>query len=160
LTVREDFDNIGSYWFAIVEVLIIYILNRSGFMLEIIPTNQELEELLGKEKFNVWTGICNLVESSYSMETLWYKGYREWKYECKYRRSGKTLCALNAKDNCLGLMIIFGKSEREKFENEQQSYSTEIQNVYNNSTTHYDGKWMMFELTDLSLIEDIKKLKS
>ncbi|WP_163195381.1 DUF3788 domain-containing protein [Clostridium thermarum] len=127
-------------------------------MLDIIPTNQDLKELLGEEKFNVWTSVCNLVEGLYSMETVWYKGYRDWIYELKYRRSGKTLCALNAKENCVGLMIIFGKAEREKFENECQSYAAEIQKVYNNSTTHYDGKWMMFELKDLSLIEDIRRL--
>ncbi|WP_127837560.1 DUF3788 domain-containing protein [Clostridium prolinivorans] len=127
-------------------------------MLEVIPTNQDLKELLGEEKFNVWTGLANLVEDLYSMETVWYKGYRDWKYELKYRKSGKTLCSLNAKENCVGLMIIFGKAEREKFENECQSYAPEIQCVYNNSTTHYDGKWMMFELADLSLIEDIRRL--
>lgn len=30
--------------------------------------------------------------------------------------------------------------------------------LYKNTTTYHDGKWVMIELKDLSLLEDIKKL--
>ena len=50
------------------------------------------------------------------MERLWNTGGKNWTYEYKYRRSGKTLCGLYAKSNHVGFMIIFGKDERAKFE--------------------------------------------
>ena len=39
----------------------------------------------------------------------------------------KTLCALYARENCIGFMIIFGKDEREKFEAERNNYSQQVQ---------------------------------
>ena len=45
------------------------------------------------------------------MDCLWDKGGKAWKYEYKYRRGGKTLCVLYARENCVGFMIILGKTE-------------------------------------------------
>lgn len=127
-------------------------------MLEKIPSNEEMRDLLGVEKFNAWQAVCSLVDSLYEMDTLWNSGGKNWIYEYKYRRGGKTLCALYARDNCFGILIIFGKIEREKFENEKDTYSSIIQDIYANSTTYHDGKWMMIEPSDLTLLDDIEKL--
>ncbi|MBB2181451.1 DUF3788 domain-containing protein [Lachnospiraceae bacterium MD1] len=127
-------------------------------MQDVLPTNQDIKEMLGTEKYNVWECICNLIESLYEMDILRKNtSWNNWKYEHKYRRGGKTLCTLYAKDNCFCLQLVFGKAERDKFENEQHTYSEEIQSIYNNSTTYHDGKWMSFE-PDISQLEDIGRL--
>lgn len=127
-------------------------------MLEKVPTNEQMIALLGQSLFEVWTELSNLVESKYDMERLWNSGGKRWIYEYKYRRGGKTLCTFYAKEKVFGCMIIFGKEERTKFEVNKSDYSAEVQRVYDESTTYHDGKWMMFELTDLSLFQDIEKL--
>ncbi|AQR94584.1 DUF3788 domain-containing protein [Clostridium saccharoperbutylacetonicum] len=127
-------------------------------MLEKVPTSEELATLIGKPLFEVWTSLCDMIDQKYDMEHLWNDGGKAWAYEYKYRRGGKTLCALYAKENCFGFMVIFGKNEREKFEEDKQNYSIEVQKIYNEAKTYHDGKWMMFELTDASLITDMEKL--
>ena len=97
-------------------------------------------------------------EENYDMDRLWNKGGKAWTYEYKYWRGGKTLCALYARENCVGFMIIFGKEERLKFEKERESYAKEIQRVYEEAKTYHDGKWMMFEPTDTSLLDDFMRL--
>lgn len=92
------------------------------------------------------------------MEKLWNSGGKAWKYEYKYRRGGKSLCALYAKENVFGFMIIFDKEERAKFEASRDDYSMEVRKIYDSSTTYHDGKWMMFELIDTSLFNDMEKL--
>ncbi|NFN85694.1 DUF3788 domain-containing protein [Clostridium sporogenes] len=89
---------------------------------------------------------------------IWNNGGKAWEYEYKYRRGGKTLCALYAKENCLGFMVILGKYERAKFETDKQNYSIELQKIYDETKTYHDGKWMMFELIDTSLFADIERL--
>ena len=81
-----------------------------------VPEKNELMSLLGEEKFAVWERVCAVIEEKYEMERIWDKGYRDWIYEYKYRRGGKTLCTLYAKENVMGCQIIFGKAEREKLE--------------------------------------------
>jgi hypothetical protein len=127
-------------------------------MLERAPTNEEMICLIGQPLFEVWTALCELIESKYEMEQLWNHGGKKWTYEYKYRRGGKTLCALYAKENVFGFMIIFGKEEREKFEAARNDYSIVVQKIYDDATTYHDGKWVMFELTDTSLFPDMEKL--
>jgi len=129
-------------------------------VLEIIPSNDEFIALIGKHLFDVWTGLCNEIELKYDMDRLWNRAWKEWKYEYKYRRGGKTLCALYAKENSIGFMIIFGRDERAKFDTDRLDYSAEVNRVYDESITYHDGKWMMFELKDTALFNDIIKLLS
>lgn len=127
-------------------------------MLEKIPTNEEMITLIGKPLFDVWIKLTSLIESKYDMERLWNSGGKNWTYEYKYRRGGKTLCALYAKENVFGFMVIFGKDERAKFEAGRRDYSVEVQRVYDKAAIYHDGKWMMFELADTSLFTDMEKL--
>lgn len=127
-------------------------------MLDKIPTREEMRELVGKQQFHVWEELCQMIENRYEMERIWNNGGKAWKYEYKYRRGGKTLYALYAKENSIGFMIIFGKAEREKFEVDRQGYSETVQMLYDDATTYHDGKWVMFELKDTSLFTDMEKL--
>ena len=63
------------------------------------PTSETIETLIGKELYQIWNALCLLIEHKYEMERLWNSGGKQWKYEYKYRRGGKTLCALYAKEN-------------------------------------------------------------
>ena len=127
-------------------------------MLEKIPSNEEMIALIGKPLFELWGKITDLIDSKYDMDCFWNSGGKKWTYEFKYRRGGKTLCALYAKDNVFGFMIIFGKTERDKVEAIRSELSPETQRIYDEAATYHDGKWVMFELTDTSLFSDMEKL--
>ena len=127
-------------------------------MLNSIPGKEEMTALIGNRLYEVWDGLCALIEESYDMERLWNKGGKAWTYEYKYRRGGKTLCALYARENRRGFMVILGRDERLKFEAARENYTKETQEIYEKAQTYHDGKWVMFEPTDTSLFEDFSKL--
>ena len=127
-------------------------------MLDGIPNEEEMTDLVGKSLYDVWNKLCDLIDKKYDMDRLWDKGGKAWKYEYKYRRGGKTLCALYAKENRVGFMIIFGKDERLKFETDRENYSKETQEIYDEAQTYHDGKWIMFEPTDTSMFQDFMEL--
>lgn len=127
-------------------------------MLETIPTHAEMTTLLGEELCNVWEELCKTIEKAYDMDQLWDKDYREWIYEYKYRRGGKTLCTLYAKEETFGLQIIFGKDERAKVEAIRNELSEDVRQIYENAHTYHDGKWVMFYPTDTAMFEDFMKL--
>ena len=89
-------------------------------MLDVIPNTEQLTMLLGKPLYEIWNQLCTLIDEKYEMERLWGTGGKAWTYEYKYRRGGKTLCALYARENCVGFMVIFGKDERQKFEQDRE----------------------------------------
>lgn len=127
-------------------------------MLEKIPESEEIKKLIGSTKFQVWTSICKMINNLYEMDCSWNSGGKAWKYEYKYRRGGKTLCSLYAAENRFGFMVIFGKAEREKFENNKENFSEAVQKIYDNTLSYHDGKWLMFEPENTDILDDFKKL--
>lgn len=127
-------------------------------MLDAIPSKEEMTALVGKPLYDVWQRLCARIDETYDMDRLWDKGGRAWDYEYKYRRGGKTLCALYARENCVGFLIILGKDERAKFEADRESYAKEVQERYDGAQTYHDGKWIMFEPVDDSLFQDFMRL--
>ena len=127
-------------------------------MLDTIPNEEEMTALVGNSLYDVWNTLCARIDEKYDMDCLWDKGGKAWKYEYKYRRGGKTLCALYARENCVGFMVILGKDERLKFEADRENYSKEVQKAYDEAQTYHDGKWIMFEPVDTSLFDDFMGL--
>lgn len=127
-------------------------------MLDIIPNTEQMTTLVGKSFYEIWNKLCAVIDEKYDMDRLWNKGGKAWTYEYKYRRGGKTLCALYARENCVGFMIILGKDERLKFEKDRDNYAKEVQRIYDETQTYHDGKWMMFEPIDTSLFGDFIRL--
>lgn len=127
-------------------------------MSEKIPSQSTMTDLLGQPLFEVWQKLCEVIDEKYEMERLWNAGGKNWIYEYKYRRGGKTLCSLYAKDNRIGFMIIFGKNKREKLEEIRDTLSDAVCRRYDEAKTYRDGKWVMFEPTDTSEFDDYMKL--
>ncbi len=127
-------------------------------MLDIIPSAKEMTILVGESLYDIWNQLNALIEEKYDMDCSWNKGGKAWTYEYKYRRGGKTLCALYARENCVGFMIILGKDERLQFEKDKESYSREVQRIYDETKTYHDGKWLMFEPVDITLFDDFIRL--
>ena len=119
---------------------------------------EELEKLVGTDKVNIFYKIVDEITLLYNMDQAWNNGGKKWTYEYKFRKSGKTLCAFYFKENMLGFMIIFGKEERTKVEEIRNELSSDILETYDNAQTFHDGKWVMLNITDYSMIEDFKKL--
>jgi len=127
-------------------------------MLEKIPTVEELLSIMGESKFKIWSDINSFIEKNYDIEFLWNKGGKTGIYELKYRRSGKTLCALYPRAQGICILIIFGKVEREKFETSRTDFSLYFDNFYDNTQQFHDGKWLYLDLINNELIEDVKRL--
>ena len=127
-------------------------------MLDLIPSAEEMTILVGESLYDIWNKLNTFIQESYDMDRSWNTGGKAWKYEYKYRRGGKTLCALYARENCVGFMIILGKDERSKFEADRGNYSKEVQEIYDEAQTYHDGKWIMFEPVDTSMFDDFMKL--
>ena len=127
-------------------------------MLDVIHNAEQMTALVGPSLYEIWKQLCAAIDAAYDMDCLWNKGGKAWTYEYKYRRGGKTLCALYARENCVGFMVILGKDERVKFESVRNEYSESVQKVYDDSKTYHDGKWLMFEPVDTSMFGDFMQL--
>ena len=127
-------------------------------MLDFTPGTEEMTALLGASLYEIWAQLCTRIDEQYDMDRLWGPGGKAWTYHYKYRLGGKTLCALYAREHCMGFLVILGKDERLKFEQDRESYAEDVRRIYEESRTYHDGKWMMFEPADTSLFDDLMRL--
>lgn len=127
-------------------------------MINIIPDENDMIALIGQSLYDVWQKLCAAIDERYDMDRIWNSGGKAWTYEYKYRRGGKTLCSLYARENRMGFMVILGKDERAKFEAARNNYSELVQKIYDETKTYHDGKWLMFEPIDTSLFGDFVQI--
>ena len=127
-------------------------------MLEKVPTKEDIENLIGSPAIEAWSDLISFVESNYNFDPVWDDGGKYSVWEVKYRRSGKTLCAFYAKDGYFTVLIVFGKAEREKFDLARGDFSSEVVELYDNTHQYHDGKWLWVNVSDISLVEDVKRL--
>ena len=104
-------------------------------MLDRIPSEEEMTALVGTSLYEVWKRLCAFIEEAYDMECLWNKGGKAWNYEYKYRRGGKTLCALYARENCVGFLVIKKK----------ESFPFVVKLSYETKITHKERKLPMYK---------------
>ena len=127
-------------------------------MLNNVPSESDLTELLGQSLIEVWQDLCKAIDEKYDMDRIWNTGGRNWKYEYKYRRGGKTLCSLFTREKRIGFMVIFGKDERTKFDSIRDTLPAAICRRYDEAAVYHDGKWVMFEPEDSSEFDQYMKL--
>lgn len=80
------------------------------------------------------------------------------KDELKFKQGKKTILTVYIREGLFDFMIIFGKGEREAFEERRKKFSPWVQEVYDSAKTYHDGKWMMFGIDSLERLEEIKPL--
>ncbi len=119
------------------------------------PTTEKLAAMLGPEAFSRFEALCAYLQQTYSPQLAWHDGGKEWTYECKFRRGGKTIASLLADEGKAGLLLIFGKAEREKVEALRASLSPALLSFYDQAATYRDGKWALFPLDGTAMLEEV-----
>ncbi len=119
---------------------------------------ERLNALLPDKTLRIWNELTAGIDLLYDVDRLWDKGFGPWEIEYKYRRGGKTLCTLYAKKDAAELLITYGKAEREKFEDIQDSFSPSILAIYNAAEVLHDGKWLWFPLDENLLLSDVTSM--
>ena len=127
-------------------------------MLTELPLAEELKNCMGSKAITAWNKICDFIGQNYDMESLWDKGGKYGKYVLRFKKGGKTLCTLYVRDDQFGCWIILGQNERDRFEKSRDDFTDEFQNIYNAANVFRDGKWIMIEVSDDHLVDDIKKM--
>lgn len=121
------------------------------------PETAELKMLL-RESYPLWIAVNARIEALYETDRVWNRPAKQWLYEYKYSRGGKTLCEMYVADGEMGVMIIFGKAEREKAEGVKDILQPETRAAYDEAQTYHDGKWVMFRPRDEAFLADLEIL--
>ncbi len=121
-------------------------------------TDTELQTVLSPKLFTLWQKTVGKIEAAYEMEKEWDKGGKAAKFLLRFRRGGKTLVTLIPLENDVDLMVVYGKDERVKFEDQMKDFSPAVVDGYQQAKTYHDGKWIRYSLSDKNVQRDLMAL--
>lgn len=127
-------------------------------MLIELPTQVELQKIMGKNVFKAWNDICSYIAENYNLVTICKRGGIQGIYEYKFQKDGKNLCTIYVKNRCFEIRLGLGKKEQITFQLDRSSFSNEVLEIFDNTANRHNGKLLVLEITDMAILEDIKRL--
>lgn len=80
------------------------------------------------------------------------------KDELKFCHGQETVLTIYIRDDRFDFLIIYGKEEQEKYKVQCNSFPQKIRDIYDNSETCHDGKWIWIPVADMETLEAVKAL--
>ena len=126
----------------------------------IMPGEKYIAKWIGSVYYKRWKKITKFISDNYNgifPENDWIYGGKKHGWGLRFKKS-KAFCPLIPERGRFLFLIVLGKAEREKTESVLKEFSPRIQKIYNNAFTYHDGKWILLEVDNDEMIEEIKKL--
>jgi len=124
-----------------------------------LPEYSELIKFIDKA-LTSFNEIINFIDKNYDFKREIYFGGKKYGVMIRYRKNEKTLIQIFPEKDGFEVVMIYGKKEREIFENRKKEFSRYITKIYDNTKEYHDGKWMLIRVEDdkynKELIEMIK----
>lgn len=81
-------------------------------------------------------------------------------WNIKYKKSGRALCTIYPRAGFFTCMISIGKREETACQLLLPTLTPSVQQLYQASTPMKMGRWLMIDVTDEQILEDVKKCLS
>jgi hypothetical protein len=79
-------------------------------------------------------------------------------WNVKYKKSGKALCTLYPEKDGFVALVVLGQGDRAAFDLNRREYCSYITGLYDKATLFNGTKWLMINVTDERIFEDVKML--
>ncbi len=123
------------------------------------PTPRQLESWLGKRAFGFWRQVEQMIAERYPGVFVpeWLYGGKKHGWSVRYKKSKSFCTMIPEKGRCL-LVIVFGREERAKVDNIRNELSARVQKAYDEATTYHDGKWLLLNINNKTMLADAETL--
>lgn len=121
------------------------------------PSMEQVTEYINN---SLWTDFNNRIQSTYrtrprmeysrcSMQTGW---------NIKYKKGGKSLCTLYPMQGYFIALVVVGSRELTEAEFLMPQCSDYVQTVFKNTKTGNGQKWLMLDVRDREIMDDVFRL--
>lgn len=119
-----------------------------------------LEDIKAYVNNDLWDKLCHYLEIQYkvSPKMEYSKCSAQPGWNIKYKKGGKSLCTLYPMENYFIALVVIGNKEQEEAEIIIPSCCNHIQELYNRTAFSCGGRWLMIEVKNENVLEDLKKL--
>lgn len=120
------------------------------------PSLEEIDDFV---ESNLWIELRQHIESDYqSLPTLEYsKCSAQPGWNVKYKKAGRSLCTLYPMRGFFIALIVIGQREQAEFEKNLPLFSSYLQLLYKTTESGMGQKWLMINVNDSAVLEDVKR---
>lgn len=107
----------------------------------------------------LWEQLCNYVEEHYQVKPV-YEYSRcsmQQGWNVKYKKAGRTLCTLYPMEGYFIALIVIGERERLEIELALPFFTEYLVQLYHDTKCGMGQKWLMINVTDNVILEDVKQ---
>lgn len=122
------------------------------------PSDEEIATFIGGKAGKAWLELRNFVRDHYEIEPEKMFGGAKHGWEIRYRRGGRTLCSITPEKGAVRVLIVLGREEAEKALGAKSEFGSKTYEIIEGARQLHDGRWLWLRPTELSDVEDIKRL--
>lgn len=111
------------------------------------PTIKQLGEYVGNQ---LWHDFCNYLIAEYKIKPHLDYSKCSWQpgWNVKFKKAGKNLCTLYPQDGYFTVLIVIGNKEKEAVETLLSTFTSKLQEIYNETKEGNGQRWLMIDLED------------
>jgi len=121
------------------------------------PSFKNIDKYINSE---LWVSLNEFIKEAYRISPILSysscSGQPGW--NIKYKKSGKSLCTLYPMEGFFIALVVIGNKEIPETEMILPSCSKYIQDLYKNTPFSLGGKWLMINVKNKKILEDIETL--
>lgn len=120
------------------------------------PSMAEISDYVNSPLFDC---LCNYMETEYQSKPVleYSKCSKQYGWNVKYKKAGRTLCTLYPMEGYYIALIVIGDHEKTETELILPAFTEYLQQLYHQTKTGMGQKWLMVNVTDDEVLEDVKK---
>jgi len=124
-----------------------------------MPTFEDIERHIGVGE-PLWRELLSYIEKVYEVQPrmTYSKCAAQPGWNVKYQKSGKSLCTLYPMEEFFIALIVVGIKEEIEAELALELFTPYVNGLYRKTTFSCGGRWLMVEVKDKAILEDVKSL--
>ncbi len=133
------------------------------FTKDVQPTMEDIADYIGGEAKLLWQSLLEYMETEYKVKPkLSYSGCSgKPGWNIKLQKSGQSFGTLYPEENSFSVLLVISYKLEPKMEDILPTLSDNIAELYKKAVDYMKmGKWIMFQINNLTTLEDYKKLLS
>ncbi|WP_069998184.1 DUF3788 domain-containing protein [Cellulosilyticum sp. I15G10I2] len=123
------------------------------------PSYGDIKKFIGEDE-PLWSELLTYIDSTYQIQPKmsYSKCSAQPGWNVKYQKSSKSLCTLYPMDGYFIALVVVGTKEENAVEMALGAFTPYVQNLYRKTSFSCGGRWLMIEVKDKSVLDDIKRL--
>jgi hypothetical protein len=123
------------------------------------PDADMVRDWIGPEAFEHWRELQGWIGENYPgvFTPEWLNGGKKRGWSLRYKKT-RAFCTFLPEYSRLWIIIVFGSAERQKFEERRYTWRSQLIELYDESKTYPDGKFLTLPISTADDRQEVMEL--